>query len=199
MIRKYTDESNRKPSLRNEVKMENHFKDLSVEELSLGYTVEDAGTAYRCIFCGETFEKGIIYTSGGKSIDACRAVTEHVYREHGGAFEALVSLDKQVNGLTDVQKKLLTSMYEGMENKEISEELDINSATVRTHKFKLQKMKREAKIFLALLEHIENEELCAYEERIKADLERSPEEILLPDNDFTGNALHPFFTNFNLK
>ena len=190
----------RKASKRKEeVKMENQFKDLTVEELIRGYTIEEDGNAFRCIFCGETYEKGVIYTSGSRSVDAERACAEHIYKEHQGPFNSLVSLEKQVSGLTDIQKKMMVSIHDGMENREISEEMDINSATVRNHKFKLQKMKREARIFLALMEYLENEELKAFEERILGEVTENQEEMAVPNKDFGGNTLHPFFTNFNLK
>lgn len=180
-------------------RMENQFKDLTVTELIRGYTIEEDGNVYRCIFCGETFEKGVIYTFDGRSVDAERACAEHIYKEHEGPFKSLVSLEKSVNGLTDIQKKMMISIHDGMENREISEEMDINSATVRTHKFKMQKLKREARIFLALMEYLENEELKAFEERILAEVADNEEKAKAPKREFVGNTLHPFFTNFNLK
>ncbi len=180
--------------------MENVIKDLEVREITNGYVEEEKGSIFRCIFCGETFEKGIIYTSRGRSVDAERAAAEHVYDMHNGPFESLVSLDKQFNGLTDIQKKLLTYMYEGLDNKEISRELDINTATVRTHKFKIQKMKREAKILLALLEFIENEDIMVADMKL-SNSDKKKHQIYLEEirGTFTGNTLHPFFTQFDLK
>lgn len=178
--------------------MDNEIKDLTISELVQGFVMEDSGNKCRCIYCGEEFETGIIYNSRGRNVDYYRAAIEHVYDVHGGSFEELVSLDKQLNGLTDIQKKLLSYMHEGKDNKEIGKALDINAATVRSHKFNIQKLKREAKILLALLEFIENEEIVAQDKRYQ--LKTKPrEDVDALSDKFEGNTLHPFFTNFNLK
>ena len=36
---------------------------------------------------------------------------------HGGAFKGLIGLDKQINGLSDIQKQILEGMYAGDDNK----------------------------------------------------------------------------------
>ena len=60
--------------------MNEEFKDLTVEELTRGYVIEDG--VYRCIFCGETFEDGLIYTSRGRSVTAGKAMAEHIADRH---------------------------------------------------------------------------------------------------------------------
>lgn len=185
--------------------MNEEFKDLTVEELTRGYVIEDG--VYRCIFCGETFEDGLIYTSRGRSVTAGKAMAEHIADRHGSSFSCLVAMDKQVNGLSETQKNLLLCMYDDMDNKEIGEDLGISPATVRTHKFNLQKMKREAKIMLALMEQLENEELVEERRRMAAPdsaaagnpaagvLTGMPEVT----DSFSGNMLHPFFTRFDKR
>ena len=132
------------------------FKELTLEELIQGYVRLDEEQAYQCIFCGEKFEEGLIYTSRGRSVSAHRAMQEHLFDEHGGVFESLLEMDKQVNGLSDSQKEVLEGMYRQKDNKALCEAMSISAATVRTHKFNLQKMKREARVFLAIMEQIEN-------------------------------------------
>ena len=88
-------------------------------------------------------------------------------------------------------------MYSGKDNKTIGEELDINVATVRTHKFNIQKMKKEAKILLAILEHVENKELIQNRKQVESSL--GEEEQTEFDSDFDGNNLHPFFTKIDFK
>ena len=83
------------------------FKELTLEELIQGYVRLDEEQAYQCIFCGEKFEEGLIYTSRGRSVSAHRAMQEHLFDEHGGVFESLLEMDKQVNGLSDSQKEVL--------------------------------------------------------------------------------------------
>ena len=52
------------------------FKELTLEELIQGYVRLDEEQAYQCIFCGERFEEGLIYTSRGRSVSAHRAMQE---------------------------------------------------------------------------------------------------------------------------
>ena len=183
------------------------FKELTVEELARGY-VYSAGTGeYTCIFCGEAFSEGQIYQKGARLVSAERAVREHMIEAHGGAGSGLIGLDKQVSGLSDTQKKILAAAYEGRDNKEIGQEMGISDATVRSHKFNIQKMKREARILLAILENIENEEARAQtealaqqiEESRQIEKERGEKSEQRIDRSLTGNNLHPFFTQFYLK
>ncbi len=173
------------------------LKDLTIENLSNGYVFLEESKEYACIFCGERFEEGIVYPSHGKYITAERAVKEHILKEHEGVFYGLLNLDKEINGLSDMQKKILNSMYMEKDNRTISEELNINTATVRTHKFNIQKMKKEAKILIALLEQIENEEIVSNRKQLEVSMERENEETF--SKNFNGNNLHPFFTKFEFK
>ncbi len=175
------------------------FKELTLEELTRGYVWSAEAQIYQCIFCGAKFEEGRIYESRGKQVQALRATQEHVYDAHGGVFWSLLELDKQINGLSDTQKDVLAGLYQQKDNKDLCEEMGISAATVRTHKFNLQKMKREARVFLAIMEQIENEEILAARKRLE---QTGDTEILHRpgfDPRFNGNTLHPFFTQYNLK
>lgn len=175
------------------------FKELSIEEMSRGYVEERPAGVCRCIFCGASFEEGVVYPSRGRSVDARRAASEHVSDRHGGAFYGLLSLGKSVHGLSETQQSVLDGMYMEKDNRELGEDLGISAATVRTHKFNIQRMKRESKILLAILEQIENEEAVELRKHIEEG--RVPEDRTAPkpDGEFAGNSLHPFFTQFNLK
>lgn len=177
--------------------MKEIITDLNINELIQGYTKDETKDSYRCIFCSEEFIRGVIYFSRGRNVDAQRATLEHIYDKHGGPFQSLLSLDREINGLTDIQKILLKSMYEDEANKTISERLDVKSSTVRTHKFKLQQLKREAKIFLALFEYIENINVINKDKNLSQNMEEI-EEIDFQQS-FSGNVLHPFFAQLNLK
>ena len=126
-------------------------------------------------------------------------VMEHIFDEHGSVFECLLDLDKQMNGLSDAQKDVLEGLYYEKDNKAIGEEMGISDATVRTYKFNLQKMKRRARIFLAMMEQIENEEIIALRKRLEP--EQNVENIRKPhfDTQFGCKSLHPFFTQYNFK
>jgi len=175
------------------------FKELTVAELARGYVKDEEKCAYVCIFCGDVFEEGIVYNFHGRMLTAERAAAEHVIDSHGGVFNGLVNLDRQINGLSDSQRDILECMYMEKDNKEISKELGISTATVRTHKFNIQKMKREAKILLALLEQIENDEIVNRRKRLEPGADAGSESFVYPQHDFEGNNLHPFFTQFSLK
>ena len=178
------------------LKME--FKELTLEELTRGYVWSEE-QLYQCIFCGDKMEEGLIYSSRGKSVNALRAMQEHIFDEHGSVFECLLNLDKQMNGLSDAQKDVLEGLYYEKDNKAIGKEMGISDATVRTYKFNLQKMKRRARIFLAMMEQIENEDFIALRKRLEP--EQNVENIRKPhfDTQFGANLLHPFFTQYNLK
>lgn len=179
------------------LKME--FKELTLEELTRGYVWSEEEQLYQCIFCGDKMEEGLIYSSRGKSVNALRAMQEHIFDEHGSVFECLLNLDKQMNGLSDAQKDVLEGLYYEKDNKAIGKEMGISDATVRTYKFNLQKMKRRARIFLAMMEQIENEDFIALRKRLEP--EQNVENICKPhfDTQFGANLLHPFFTQYNLK
>ena len=201
------------------------FKELTIEELTRGYTWDKDLRLCTCIFCGEYFEEGVIYPLQGRMVTAERAMEAHISACHGGVFHGLIRLDKQINGLSESQKDILEGMYFEKDNRELSEELGISAATVRTHKFNIQKMKREAKILLALLEQIENETLIQQRKHLKqraAEFEASVQQhnsstprrsafsdsalgrtdgAADPDPEpvLIGNSLHPFFTQYNLR
>ena len=67
------------------LKME--FKELTLEELTRGYVWSEEEQLYQCIFCGDKFEEGLIYSSRGKSVNALRAMQEHIFDEHGSVFQ----------------------------------------------------------------------------------------------------------------
>ncbi|MEY8261565.1 LuxR C-terminal-related transcriptional regulator [Oscillospiraceae bacterium 50-60] len=175
------------------------FKELSIEEMVRGYTENPVTGSLRCVFCCEVFERGLIYTSRGRTVTAERAAEEHMLDEHDGAFYGMLRLGKAIHGLSESQQDILEGMYLEKDNRELGEEMGISAATVRTHKFNIQRMKREAKILLAMLEQIENTDMT---ERRKHLLETDhAEQKEFPDvgRGFTGNRLHPFFSQFDLK
>lgn len=187
------------------------FKELTIEELSQGFVRDGREGTLTCIFCGETFEIDMIYHSGSRLVNADRAMREHLIECHGGVFRGLLELDKQINGLSDIQKTILEGMYLEKDNKELGEDMNISAATVRTHKFNIQKMKREARILLALLTQIEDDDLVADRKKLLSELkEESPkkrsgdvrtiaEKSKALDRAMRGNSLHPFLTQLNMK
>ncbi len=171
------------------------FKELSISDLCCGYTVQNDGDC-TCIFCGAQFQDGVIYQSRGRSVTAKRAAQEHVEDIHAGAFWSLLGLEKMLCGLSDVQKSLLACLYEHKTTEQTGEIMDISAATVRTHRFNLQKAKREAKILLALLDIIEKGDAPLPRPQERADVSRP---VPAMEQPFSLNDLHPFFTQFRYK
>ena len=123
----------------------------SVEELKQGY-IEHADI-YVCIACGLVVEKGIIYPDGRLLYEAKRFIIKHISDEHGSAFENLINQDKSLTGLSEHQARILKSFFAQKSDKEIQEEMQIGSiSTIRNHRFALREKERQAKIFLAIME-----------------------------------------------
>nr|WP_319637824.1 DUF2087 domain-containing protein [Priestia aryabhattai] len=77
----------------------------------------------------------------------------HVEQEHGSVFQHLIELDKDVTGLSDHQKNLVKFFKEGKSDSDIQKEMGIgSSSTIRNHRFTLKKKERQAKVFLTLME-----------------------------------------------
>jgi DNA-binding CsgD family transcriptional regulator len=129
------------------------FWDASVAELKQGYVYDQDAGIYRCLICGQSFEKGIIYSDGDTFFEAERYTQHHIHKQHGSMFTYLLGLDKKLTGLTDLQKKVLDYFFQGLTDKEIVQELGGGStSTIRHHRFTLREKMKQAKVFLALME-----------------------------------------------
>ncbi len=115
------------------------FKELTVEELTLGYIQSPQEESCTCIFCGEVYEEGYCVSLPGQNGNCRKSSERGIFLiDMAGVFHGLLDLDKQVNGLSEIQKDVLTGMYLEKDNKQICEEMGISAATVRSHKFNLQ-------------------------------------------------------------
>lgn len=127
------------------------FWNASLSELKKGF-IEDEGK-FTCIICGKEIEKGIIYNENDVLYDAGKYVLIHIQKAHQSVFEHLISLDKRFTGLTEHQNNLIKLFYQGKSNEEVKKEMDIGStATIRNHRFALREKERQAKVFLAIME-----------------------------------------------
>ena len=133
------------------------FNSSTVSDIAAGLLWNGDTRAYLCLFCPATFEKGIVYRVDDTLLEAGRAAIQHVHDTHGDVFELLLGLGKARTGITDVQREILQQMYAGLNDAEIARKLGGKSpSTVRNHRFQLRKRKKEAKIFLALMELLES-------------------------------------------
>jgi hypothetical protein len=127
------------------------FWSASLEEMKRGFIEEE--DSFICLMCGEIIEKGMVYPYQDKFYLAEKYMGVHIERRHLSVFDYLIGMDKKLTGLTDHQKRLLTLFYQGKNDKEIKEELDIGSAsTIRHHRFALKEKERQAKTFLTMME-----------------------------------------------
>ncbi|KAA0562230.1 DUF2087 domain-containing protein [Bacillus sp. CH30_1T] len=127
------------------------FWSASLEEMKRGFIEEE--DSYICLMCGEIIEKGMVYPNEDKFYLAEKYMGVHIERTHLSVFDYLIGMDKKLTGLTDHQKRLLTLFYQGKNDKEIKEELEIGSAsTIRHHRFALKEKERQAKTFLTMME-----------------------------------------------
>ena len=125
--------------------------DLSVEDVVKGYAVVEG--EYRCAFCDATFTEDVVYPIEGQFLTAKGMMKHHMAAQHRSPFHQLLTLDKKVLGLSDVQIEMLQYFYEGLTDKDIVNESHVTSvSTVRQHRFKLREKERQAKLFLALMQ-----------------------------------------------
>lgn len=131
----------------------NYIWNFSIEEIILGY--KENKDSFVCTFCGREFTKGFIYSLDDRLYDAYGAVNYHSKKEHGCAVDYLLSeLSSQI-GISDVQQQILQMMSEGKDDNAISRLVGIAPSTVRNHRFKLREKEKQAKLFLALMQSLE--------------------------------------------
>lgn len=125
----------------------------SMDEIVMGY--KESKDAYECTFCEKRFQKGRIFNFNDVFFDAYGAVIEHSKTQHGYAVDYLLSQDPSLMGLSEVQQQILKLMSEGKDDKEIAKIVGIAPSTVRNHRFKLREKEKQAKLFLALMQSLE--------------------------------------------
>ncbi|MCA1057500.1 DUF2087 domain-containing protein [Rossellomorea aquimaris] len=133
------------------MELSNQFWSASLEEMKRGFLEEK--DSFVCLMCGESIEKGMVYPYEDKFYLAEKYIRVHIEQTHSSVFDFLIAMDKKLTGLTDHQKRLLSLFYQGKNDKEVQEELDIGSAsTIRHHRFALKEKERQAKTFLTMME-----------------------------------------------
>lgn len=133
------------------------FWNASIQDIKKGYINEEE--SYRCIICGEQFIKGEIFPIGDKLYDARKAVQLHIKAEHHSMLEYMLQMNRTFLGLTDIQRDFLQCLIESQDDKEVASKMEIHPSTVRNHKFRLREKEKQAKLFLALMQLVEEHKL----------------------------------------
>lgn len=133
------------------------FWNASIEELKTGIQYDQGNQGYVCLVCGEFFEDGVIYPYKDQLFTAKRITEIHVDNQHQGMVSYLLSLDKKWTGLSDLQKQYLELFYQGMNDQEIAKQLSVTTSTIRNYRFTLREKAKQAKLFLTLMDFVENQ------------------------------------------
>lgn len=128
---------------------------ISLEEVKSGYSYNAENSTYTCLTCGKEFEEGEVFSIEGRFYEAAKAVRLHIEKEHDSMLKLLSSVDKKYTGLTENQKELLTMMHDGLTDNEIARKMGVAPATVRHQRFAFREKAKQAKLYLAIFELVE--------------------------------------------
>ena len=135
--------------------MFNDMLKANLNEIKQGFTHDEANEKFSCLICGNEYEEGSIFEFDGHLVEAKKAIRLHIKKEHGSVFDSLLSCDKKYTGLTDIQKELARNFYSGFSDKDIAFNNKISASTVRYQRYNLREKAKQAKIFLAISELME--------------------------------------------
>lgn len=124
--------------------------EASIEEIKKGYVEKNDG--YTCVYCHAQFEKGRIYPIDSCFYDAQKAAEIHVKDSHGSSLGYLLEMNSGFTGLSDTHRELIKFMALGLSDKELATKLGIAQSTIRNHRFKLREKEKQAKLFLSIME-----------------------------------------------
>lgn len=127
----------------------------SVEDITKGFCEEK--DHFICLLCGESFIRGRIYKIDDELYDAIGGVNQHIRNEHGTVADYLLKQETSLTGISEIQRQLLKLIAQGKSDKQISEEVGIAQSTVRNHRFKLREKEKQSKLFLAMMQSIEEQ------------------------------------------
>lgn len=132
------------------------FWNASLEEIKKGYIEQKE--SYVCIVCGEQFIKGEIYPIENKLYDAEKATKLHIKATHESMLSYMLGMNTNFLGVTEIQKQLITLLATGAADKEVATQMGINASTVRNHRYRLREKEKQAKLFLALMQLLQEEQ-----------------------------------------
>ena len=150
--------------------MINSILKLSLYEIKKGYSCNPDKGIFTCLTCGKIFESGEMFSIDGRFYDASKAVQIHMQKEHEDMLDMLTSFDKKYTGITENQKELLFMIYKGMSDNDIAKKTGVAPATVRRQRFVFREKAKQAKLFLAIFEIVENKYLQRKEKAVDDEL-----------------------------
>lgn len=127
---------------------------LTFDEIKKGYRYNSESKSFMCNYCERAFPEGQVFPSGDVFYPPEQAAARHIEDEHGGNAVQLLYTDTKYNTLTDNQKELLSLFNSGMSDGEIAKKLGVSPSTVRHQKFMFREKAKQAKLYLAMFEHI---------------------------------------------
>ena len=157
------------------------FQDYSVDEIKQGFFEDDKG--YTCLICGERFEKGEIYNFSGRLYEGKKAINLHIQYKHQSVKEVLLNMNASNMGISDLQLQLLNFFARGLSDKEIAEYLGVSSSTIRNHRHKLRERERQNKMFVSLMEILEEDGLGKSNAQVDRNRIDMTEEMILSDKE----------------
>lgn len=130
--------------------------DYELEEIEKGYFYDYTKKHFKCLICGNIFEKGRIYKLDEKFYDAEKCCEKHIEEVHGDMFDFLIERNKKITGLSDNMRDFVKLTYQGLSDKEIGASMGLSLSTVRSYRFKLKEKELQAKSLLAILDLMKN-------------------------------------------
>ncbi len=128
---------------------------ISLDEVKGGYSCDPENKAYTCLVCGKKFETGEVFSFDGRFYEASKAIQLHVDKEHGNMLDILTSYDKKYTGITENQKELLQMIHDGLSDNEIATRTGVAASTIRHQRFVFREKAKQAKLYLAVFELVE--------------------------------------------
>lgn len=131
------------------------FEGYSIEEIKQGFHEDQRG--YTCLICGKRFDRGEVYNLSNKLYEGKKAICLHIRSKHDSVKEVLLKTKANNMGISELQLQLLNFFANGVSDKEIAEHLGVSGSTIRNHRYKLRERERQNKMFISLMELLEQD------------------------------------------
>ncbi len=132
------------------------FEKCDIKDIASGYTFDQETKDFVCLICGKRFNSQEVFKFNENFFRAEKAVSVHIQQEHISVLEHWLSFDKNISGLSEQQVSIIKLIVKGLNDREIASSIgDISESTVRNHRFNLREKARQARIFLAIMNSVE--------------------------------------------